>query len=425
VNVIAPAQEDTTDRLLQEAARAARSAAAALARAPRPAKDAALLAAAAALRAQGEGILAANAEDLAAASGLTDAFRDRLTLTPARIEAMARGLEEVAALPDPVGRTLAEWTRPNGLAIRRVAQPLGVIGMVFESRPNVTADAAALCLKSGNAVILRGGSDSFRSARAIHACMAEGLRAADLPEAAVQVAPTADRAFVGAMLRASGLIDLIVPRGGKSLVTRVLEEARVPVLAHAEGLCHTYVHAAADPAMARAVLANAKMRRTGICGATETLLIDAAVAPTLLPALVADLRALGCGFRADGRARAILPELPAATEADFATEWLDAVLSVAVVDGVAEALAHIRRYGSEHTEAIITGDAAAAAEFLAGLDSAVGMWNASTQFCDGGEFGFGAEIGIATGRLHARGPVGLEQLCTYRYLVTGTGQTRP
>jgi glutamate-5-semialdehyde dehydrogenase len=274
-------------------------------------------------------------------------------------------------------------------------------------------------------VILRGGSDSFHSARAVHACMAEGLRAAGLPEAAVQIAPTADRAFVGAMLRASGLIDLIVPRGGKGLVTRVLEEARVPVLAHAEGLCHTYVHAAADPAMARAVLANAKMRRTGICGATETLLIDAAVAPALLPLLVGDLRALGCGFRADARARDILPDLAPATEADFATEWLDAVLSIAVVDGVQAALAHIRRHGSEHTEAIVTQDETAAAEFLAGLDSAVGMWNASTQFCDGGEFGFGAEIGIATGRLHARGPVGLEQLCTYRYLVLGTGQLRP
>ncbi len=338
---------------------------------------------------------------------------------------MAKGLEEVAALPDPVGRVLAEWTRPNGLVIRRVAQPIGVIGMIYESRPNVTADAAALCLKSGNAVILRGGSESTRSARAIHACLAAGLRAAGLPEAAVQVAPTADRAFVGAMLAASGLIDLIVPRGGKGLVTRVMEEARVPVLAHAEGLCHTYVHAAADPAMARAILANAKMRRPGVCGATETLLIDAAVAPALLPPLVADLRALGCGFRAEERARAILPDLPAASEQDFATEWLDAMLSVKVVDGVAEALAHIRRYGSEHTDAIVTEDAAAAREFLDGLDSAVGMWNASTQFCDGGEFGFGAEIGIATGRLHARGPVGLEQLCTYRYQVIGTGQLRP
>jgi glutamate-5-semialdehyde dehydrogenase len=412
------------ERLLEAAARAARAAAATLARAPRAAKDRALGAAAAALRRETPAILAANGADLAAARGLSGAFRDRLALTPDRVEAMARGLEEVAALPDPVGRVLAEWTRPNGLVIRRVAQPLGVIGMVFESRPNVTADAAALCLKSGNAVILRGGGESTRSAAAIHASLAEGLREAGLPEAAAQVAPTADRAFVGAMLRAAGLIDLVVPRGGKGLVTRVLQEARVPVLAHAEGLCHTYVHAEADPAMARAVLADAKMRRTGICGATETLLIDAAVAPALLPLLVADLRALGCGFRADARARAICPGLPAATEEDFSTEWLDAVLSVKVVDGVADALAHIRRHGSEHTEAIVTRDEAAAREFLDGLDSAVGMWNASTQFCDGGEFGFGAEIGIATGRLHARGPVGLEQLCTYRYQVIGTGQVR-
>ncbi len=416
---------DESARLLETAARAAKAAAGDLARAPRPAKDRALTEAAAALRRATPAILAANEADVAGAPGLTPAFKDRLTLTPGRIEAMAKGLEEVAALPDPVGHVLAEWTRPNGLVIRRVAQPLGVIGMIFESRPNVTADAAALCLKSGNAVILRGGSESTRSAAAIHACLAEGLEAAGLPAAAVQVAPTADRAFVGAMLRASGLIDLIVPRGGKGLVTRVLEEARVPVLAHAEGLCHTYVHAAADPAMARSILANAKMRRTGICGATETLLIDAAIAPSLLPALVEDLRALGCDFRADDRAQAICPDLAPASEPDFGTEWLDAVLSVAVVDGVEAALAHIRRFGSEHTEAIVTEDPAVAHAFLDGLSSAVGMWNASTQFCDGGEFGFGAEIGIATGRLHARGPVGLEQLCTYRYQVIGTGQVRP
>ena len=410
---------------LQTAARAARVAAGPVARAPGPVKDQALLAAAAALRARQAEILAANAADLAAADGLTAAYTDRLTLTPARVEAMARGLEEIAALEDPVGRVLAEWTRPNGLVMRRVAQPIGVIGMIFESRPNVAADAAALCLKSGNTVILRGGRESLRSVGAIHACMAEGLRVAGLPAATVQVAATPDRAFVGAMLCATGLIDLIIPRGGKGLVTRVLEEARVPVLAHAEGLCHTYIHAAADPDMARAVLANAKMRRTGVCGATETLLIDAAIAPTLLPLLVADLVALGCECRADARARVIMPALAAASEVDFATEWLESILSVAVVDGVASALAHIRRFGSEHTEAIITEDAHAAAEFLNGLDSAVGMWNASTQFCDGGEFGFGAEIGIATGRLHARGPVGLEQLCTYRYHVIGTGQIRP
>ena len=419
------AMPDSASAQLADAAREARAAARVLARAPGPARDAALRAAATAIRQRRDAILEANAADLESAQGLTDAFRDRLTLTPARVEAMAQGLEEIAAQPDPVGRVITEWTRPNGLLIRRVAQPMGVIGMIYESRPNVGADAAGICLKAGSAVILRGGSESLRSARAIHAAITEGLRAAGLPEAAVQIAPSADRAFVGAMLRASGLIDLIIPRGGKGLVSRVLEEARVPVLAHAEGLCHTYVHEAADPAMARAILANAKMRRTGICGATETLLIDAAVAPALLPPLVGDLRALGCDFRADERARSILPELKPATEADFATEWLDAVLSVKVVDGVEDAIAHIARYGSEHTEAIVTQDEAAARQFLDGIGSAVGMWNASTQFCDGGEFGFGAEIGIATGRLHARGPIGAEQLCTWRYQVLGNGQIRP
>ncbi|MBX9750946.1 MAG: glutamate-5-semialdehyde dehydrogenase [Roseococcus sp.] len=410
--------------MLDTAARAARAAAAELARAGTAPKNAALAHAAAAIRAGAPRIQGANEADLAAAPGLSPAFRDRLTLTPARIEAMALGLEEVAALPDPVGRVLAEWTRPNGLRFQRVAQPLGVIGMIFESRPNVTADAGALCLKAGSAVLLRGGSESARSAQVIAECLRAGLREAALPEAAIQLAPTQDRAFVGAMLRASGLIDLIIPRGGKGLVTRVLEEARVPVLAHAEGLCHTYVHAAANPEMARAILLDAKLRRTGVCGSTETLLIDAAVARGLLPLLVADLAAKGCRFHADARARAICPGLEAATDEHFATEWLDAVLNIAVVDGVEGALAHIRRFGSEHTEAIVTEDAAAAEAFLAGIDSAVGLWNASTQFCDGGEFGFGAEIGIATGRLHARGPVGLEQLCTFRYRVTGTGQVR-
>ncbi len=416
---------DEIARMLEDAARQAREAAHALSVAPRPQKDLALTAAAAALRARMPALLDANAADLEAAPALSDAFRDRLTLTEPRIEAMARGLEEVAALPDPVGRVLAEWTRPNGLRIRRVAQPIGVVGMIYESRPNVTADAAALCLKAGSAVILRGGSESLRSALAIHACLLEGLRQAGLPEAAITVAPTADRGFVAAMLRAAGLIDLIVPRGGKGLVTRVMEEARVPVLAHAEGLCHTYIHEAADHGVARCIVANAKMRRTGICGATETLLIDAAIAPALLPAIITDLRALGCRFRADARARAILPDLDPAREEDFRTEWLDAVLNVAVVDGVDAALAHIRRFGSEHTEAIVTQDEAVAMHFLDRLGSAVGMWNTSTQFCDGFEFGFGAEIGIATGRMHARGPVGLEQLCTYRYQVIGNGQLRP
>ncbi len=412
---------------LRTAAAAARNASAALARMPEAARNAALRAAAAALRRHAAEILTANARDLAAydAGNGTAAFRDRLALTPARVEAMAQGLDDIAALPDPLARTLADWTRPNGLRIRRIAAPIGVIGMIYESRPNVGADAAGLCLKSGNAVILRGGSDSFHSAGVIHAAIAEGLRDAGAPEAAVQIPPATDRAYVAAMLAAAGLIDLIIPRGGKSLVTRVQAEARVPVLAHAEGLCHTYVHAAADPEMARKLLANAKMRRTGVCGATETLLIDAAIAPGLLPVLIGDLRKLGCAFRADARARAICSELPAATEADFHTEWLDAILSVAVVDGVDAAIAHIRAHGSEHTEAIVTQDAAAAEAFMRGLESAVVMWNASTQFCDGGEFGFGAEIGIATGRVHARGPVGLEQLTTFRYLVEGSGQVRP
>jgi len=409
---------------LHDAATRARAASAVLATTPNLQRSAGLRAAAARLRTDADAILAANAVDLDAHQG-TPAFRDRLALTPARVQAMADGLDGIAGLPDPLDRTLAEWTRPNGLRIRRVPQPLGVIGMIYESRPNVGADAAGLCVKAGNAVLLRGGSDSAHSARAIHAAVAAGLAEAGLPADAVQIAPGTDRAYVAALLAGSGLVDLVIPRGGRSLVERVQRDARVPVLAHAEGLCHTFVHAAADPAMARAVLANAKMRRTGVCGATETLLVDAACAPALLPVLVADLAALGCGFRADARARAILPGLPAATEQDFATEWLDAVLSVAVVDGVAGALAHIRRYGSEHTEAIITGDAGAADAFLRGVGSAVALWNASTQFCDGGEFGFGAEIGIATGRLHARGPVGVEQLTTFRYLVTGTGQVRP
>ena len=412
---------------LAAAAAQARAASRVLARADAVNRDAALREAAEALRRNSAGIVTANARDLAAFdhAGGTAAFRDRLALTPARVEAMARSLDEIADLADPLARVLADWTRPNGLRIRRVASPIGVIGMIYESRPNVGADAAGLCLKSGSAVILRGGSDSFHSARAIHAAMSEGLRAAGLPEACVQIPPETGREYVAVMLAASGMIDLIIPRGGKSLVERVQREARIPVLAHAEGLCHTYIHAAADPAMARALIANAKMRRTGVCGATETLLIDAAVAPTLLPLIVDDLAALGCAFRADYRARAILPDLQAAAPGDFDTEWLGPILSIAVVDGLDAALAHIATHGSEHTEAIVTEDAEAAARFLDGIDSAVGLWNASTQFCDGGEFGFGAEIGIATGRVHARGPVGVEQLTSFRYVVTGTGQVRP
>ncbi len=405
-------------------AAAARAAARTLARMPGSQRAEGLREAGRAIQRHAAAIAAANRADLEK-SQANAAFRDRLTLTPARIAAMAQGLADIADLPDPLDRSLGEWTRPNGLRIRRVPAPIGVIGMIYESRPNVGADAAGICLKSGNAVILRGGSDSFASAGAIHAAVTEGLRAAGVPEAAVQIAPSTDRAFVAEMLGAAGLIDLIIPRGGKSLVLRVQQEARVPVLAHAEGLCHSYVHAAADHEMARRVVANAKMRRTGICGATESLLIDAAIAPALLPVLVADLAALGCDFRADSRARAICPALPAAGGEDFDTEWLDAVLSIAVVDGLDHAIAHISQHGSSHTDAIITEDAEAAAAFLAAIDSAVAMWNASTQFCDGGEFGFGAEIGIATGRVHARGPVGPEQLTCFRYQVFGTGQTRP
>ncbi len=424
---IATNPAETAEAWMAQAARRAKAASGVLATLANDTRNAALHAAANAIRAHAAGIEAANAKDLAAfdAAGGTKAFRDRLALNPARIEAMARGLDDIAALPDPLARTLADWTQPNGLRIKRIPQPIGVIGMIYESRPNVGADAAGLCLKSGNAVILRGGSDSFHSARAIHTAVSAGLRAAGVPEDAVQIPPETDRAYVAAMLGAAGAVDLIIPRGGKSLVERVQREARVPVLAHAEGLCHTYVHEKADPAMARRVLANAKMRRTGVCGATEVLLIDAAIAPSLLPDLVADLRALGGDFRAGPRARAIVADLPPTEPGDFDREWLDAILTVAVVDDIEMALRHIRHHGSEHTEAIITEDAAAAEHFMRGLSSAVVMWNASTQFCDGGEFGFGAEIGIATGRMHARGPIGLEQLTTFRYLVLGTGQVRP
>jgi glutamate-5-semialdehyde dehydrogenase len=417
-------QTDTFAQQIAEAGARARAAARALAGADAAQRNAALIAAAAALRAAAPDILAANALDMQNFKG-SAAFGDRLLLTPPRVEAMARGLEEVAELPDPLAHTLGEWTRPNGLVIRRVAQPIGVLGMIYESRPNVGADAAAIALKSGNAILLRGGSESFHSAGAIHAAITQGLRSAGLPEDCVQIAPTADRQFVAAMLGASGLIDLIIPRGGKTLVERVQREARVPVLSHAEGLNHTYIHAAADFGMARAILANAKMRRPGVCGATETLLLDAAIAPALLPLLVSDLTALGCTFRADEAARAILAGLPAAAPADFDTEWQDAILNIKILDGVDAALAHIATHGSEHTDAIITQDESVADHFLARIGSAVSLWNASTQFCDGGEFGFGAEIGIATGHIHTRGPVGPEQLTIYRYVVRGSGQIRP
>ena len=419
--------QDVIGDWLSDTAKAARAASSLLAQSSADTRNAGLRAAAAQLRAQADTIIAANSLDLQNfdSNAGTPAFRDRLALNPQRVEAMAQGLDDIANLPDPLGRILADWTRPNGLRFQRIATPIGVIGMIYESRPNVGADAAGLCLKSGNAVILRGGSDSFHSAQAIHAAVLAGLRQAGLPEAAVQIPPATDRAYVAAMLAAAGQIDLIIPRGGKSLVTRVQAEARVPVLAHAEGLCHTYVHEAADPDMARRIVANAKMRRTGVCGATETLLIDAAIAPTLLPLIAADLAALGCSFRAGPRARAIVPSMGPAGPGTFDTEWLDSVLSVAVVDGIDHALSHIAHHGSEHTDAIITENPEVAAKFLRSVSSAVALWNASTQFCDGAEFGFGAEIGIATGRMHARGPVGLEQLTTYRYVITGTGQIRP
>ena len=418
------AEPDLNTQLMADMGAKARTAATALARLPAASRDAALRAAAAALREATPAIIAANALDMAAFTG-TAAFGDRLLLNAARVEAMARGLEEVADLPDPLTRTLAEWTRPNGLKISRVAQPLGVLGMIYESRPNVGADAAAIAIKSGNAILLRGGSESHHSAAAINAALTAGFSKAGLPAHAVQIAPSTDRRFVAAMLTASGFIDLIIPRGGKGLVELVQREARVPVLAHAEGLNHSYIHEKADFAMARSLLANAQMRRTGVSGATDTLLLDLAIAPALLPLLVADLTALGCSFHADATACLICPELPAATAGDFDTEWLDAVLNIKIVNGVDEALAHITKHGSEHTDAIITEDAETAEYFLNNLASAVGMWNASTQFCDGGEFGFGAEIGIATGRIHARGPIGPEQLTTFRYIVRGTGQVRP
>jgi glutamate-5-semialdehyde dehydrogenase len=411
---------------LLQMGRDARDAAKVLRQTPRDVKDIALRATARALRKRSAEILAANAEDIAAARDLTPAMRDRLFLGPTHIETMARSLEEIAALPDPVGRELAHWTRPNGLDIRRIATPIGVIGIIYESRPNVTADAGALCLKSGNAVILRGGSEALRSSLAIHAALEDGLREAGLPKTAIQLIRTSDRGAVGAMLKGlNGTIDLIVPRGGKSLVARVQEEARVPVLAHLEGICHVYVHAAADLAMARAIVVNAKMRRTGVCGAAETILLDRAILASHGPAVLKDLAGKGCEIRGDEAVRSIFPEALPATEEDWRTEYLDAVVSVRVVDGIDEAIRHIETYGSQHTDSIVTEDANAAEHLLGALDSAIVMWNASTQFADGGEFGMGAEIGIGTGKLHARGPVGVEQLTTFKYVVRGRGQVRP
>ncbi len=395
--------------------------------APAEAKTAALHAAARAVRAAEAEILAANARDLAEAEGegLAPVLRDRLALDGKRLEAIAAGLEAIAALPDPVGRSLARWTRPNGLDIERIAVPLGVIGIIYESRPNVTADAGGLALKSGNAAILRGGSESFYSSRALVAALVEGLRAAGLPEAAIQLVPTRDRAAVGLMLGMSGVIDIIVPRGGPSLIERVQRDSRIPVIAHLEGLCHTYVDAAADPEKAREIVLNAKMRRVSICGATETLLVDRKIAPIILPPILADLRAAGCELRGDPETLAVDCAVKPATEQDWRSEYLDAILAVRVVDGVAGAIEHIARWGSHHTDAIVTEDPNTAERFLREVDSAIVLVNASTQFADGGEFGMGAEIGISTQRLPPRGPVGAEQLTTYKYLVRGSGQVRP
>jgi len=407
----------------------ARAAAHILALAPTAHKDAALAAMAQALRDRCHDILAANGEDIAEAkkkSGTTAAFIDRLALDEKRVAAMADSLEVVRGLHDPVGAVTETWTRPNGMRIERVRVPLGVVGVIYESRPNVTADAGALCLKAGNAVILRGGSESFRSARAVHAALQDGLKAAGLPEDAIQLVPVRDRAAVGLMLSGlNGAIDIIVPRGGKSLVARVQAEARVPVFAHLEGVCHVYVDKAADLDMAKKIVLNAKMRRTGICGAAETLLVDRAVASTHLQPLVAMLLDAGCEVRGDAATQAVDPRVKPAVEEDWPTEYLDAIIAARVVDGVEEAISHIDRYGSHHTDAIVTEDDPTAEKFLTRVDSAIVLHNASTQFADGGEFGFGAEIGIATGRFHARGPVGVEQLCTFKYRVRGSGQTRP
>ena len=407
----------TLDGQMEELGAAARAGADALRTASADQRTAAILGMARALRSQAAEVLAANAEDL----GRTDRHRDRLMLDEARIEAIAASLDAVAALPDPVGAEMARWRRPNGLDIARVRTPIGVIGMIYEARPNVTADAAAICVRSGNAVILRPGSDCFASSVGIHCALAMGLEEAGLPAAAVQIVPTPDRAAVGALLSGlDGSIDLLIPRGGRSLVERVQAEARVPVLGHLEGICHTYVHQAADPDMATAIVRNAKLRRVSICGATETLLIDRAALP-LLPAIARALR--GCELRGDAEAASVV-RMKLADVSDWRTEYLAPILSICTVSDWKEAASHIVRYGTGHTEAIVTEDAEVAEAFLARVDSAIVLWNASTQFADGGEFGFGAEIGIATGKLHARGPVGPEQLTSFRYLVRGTGQVR-
>ncbi len=422
--------EGTSDlaALMQDLGRRAKHAARILALASTEQKDEAMAAMAAQCRARTSDILAANAHDVAEAraAGATAAFLDRLALDEKRATAMAAGLDVVGALADPVGVVTERWTRPNGMMIERVRVPLGVIGVIYESRPNVTADAAALALKAGNAVILRGGSESHRTNRAIQAALAAGLRKAQLPEAAIQLVPTRERAAVGMMLAGlEGAIDVIVPRGGKSLVARVQEEARVPVFAHLEGICHVFVDKTAQLDMAKSIVLNAKMRRTGVCGAAETLLVDAAAAPTHLAPLVTMLLDVGCEVRGDEATRKVDARVKSAHEEDWSTEYLDAIISAKVVDGARGAIAHIERYGSHHTDSIVTEDAANAEKFLREVDSAIVLHNASTQFADGGEFGFGAEIGIATGRFHARGPVGVEQLTSFKYRVRGTGQIRP
>jgi len=422
-----PAAIDTTARIMDWIGNAAKEAATILAQAGGEAKNHALRAAAQSVRENTAAILEANERDMQAAEarGLMRAMLDRLALTPERIEAIAQGLEDVASLPDPVGRVLTEWDRPNGLRITRMSVPLGVIGIIYESRPNVTADAGGLCLKAGNAAILRGGSESFHSSTAIVACLQAGLKAAGLPEAAVQAMPGTERELVGAMLRANAYIDVIVPRGGRSLIERVMSESRVPVMAHLDGICHVYVDGAADAKKARRIVLNAKMRRPGVCGAMETLLIDARAMAGMLPSMLDDLITEGCELRGDPAVCGLDPRVVPASEADWSTEYLDAILSVKVVNGVEGAIRHINLYGSHHTDSIVTEDAATAERFLASVDSAIVLHNASTQFADGGEFGMGAEIGISTGKLHARGPVGAEQLTSYKYIVRGDGQIRP
>ncbi|MDA0655604.1 MAG: glutamate-5-semialdehyde dehydrogenase [Proteobacteria bacterium] len=412
---------------VRDIATSAREATYALATTDSDTRDYALRAAASSIRDHAEDIKQENAKDMAFGKekGLNDAMLDRLALDDGRIEAMAVGLETVAALPDPLGRTLAAWDRPNGLHISRVSVPLGVIGIIYESRPNVTADAGGLCLKSGNAAVLRGGSESLHSSAKITECLQDGLKAAGLPETAIQLIPTRDRAAVGEMLKAVGLIDIIIPRGGPSLTERVMTESKVPTLAHLIGNCHVYIHEDAKPDMARQVTYNAKLRRPGICGAAESLLVDRSAAARLLPCIIEDLIEGGCTIRGDAGSRAIDARIEPATEADWSTEYLDKIISVKLVDGVDDAIAHINRFGSNHTEAIITENTQAADRFLHGIDSGIVLHNASTQFADGGEFGMGAEIGISTGKLHARGPVGAEQLTSYKYIVRGAGQTRP